>query len=289
MPKRAHMLRRGAVILASGIVPVAAFTAWGGGPSWILMWIVILALFISAKIVLWHTFAPSDASWYRFLRYCLTYPGMDTGPFLERDLPEPVTATESAAVTGQMLLGIVLIWAITRCAFIYDHLLAGYIGMVGIFVLLGFAIPAFASVLLRQSGVNAKPIMRNPLLAKSLADFWGRRWNRAFRDVMYLFVCDPLVPKLGRGGTLLTVFLVSGLVHELVISFPSCGGIGGPTAYFLVQAFGILVQRRLIAHHRAILCRISTFACLVGPLPLLYPPLFVDRVVLPFLRVIGAT
>jgi len=175
----------------------------------------------------------------------------------------------------------------------HNRLLAGYAGMVGLFALLGFGVPHLASMFWHRLGVNVEPIMHDPLLATSLADFWGRRWNRAFRDVVCLLFCHPLVPKLGRGGVLITGFLVSGLVHELVISFPSRGGFGGPTAYFLVQAFGVLAQRRLItlhiARHRVILSRISTFAFLAAPLPLLYPPLFVDGVVLPFLRVIGAT
>jgi alginate O-acetyltransferase complex protein AlgI len=165
--------------------------------------------------------------------------------------------------------------------------------MVGLFVLLGFGVPHLASIFWRRLGVNVEPIMHNPLLARSLTDFWGSRWNSAFRDVVCPLFCHPLMPKLGRGGALITGFLVSGLVHELVISFPSRGGFGGPTAYFLVQAFGVLIQRRLntlhLVRHRVILSWISTFAFLTAPLPLLYPPLFVDRVVLPFLRVIGAT
>jgi alginate O-acetyltransferase complex protein AlgI len=164
--------------------------------------------------------------------------------------------------------------------------------MVGLIVLLGFGVPHLASMFWRFLGVNAEPIMHNPLLVSSLADFWGRRWNRAFRDVVCPLFCYPLVPKLGRGGALVAGFLVSGLVHELVISFPSRGGFGGPTAYFLMQAFGVLVQRRLVTlhfvRHRVILSRLSTVAFLTAPLPWLYPPLFVDRVVLPFLRVLGA-
>ncbi|MFA6133595.1 MAG: membrane bound O-acyl transferase family-domain-containing protein [Phycisphaerae bacterium] len=165
--------------------------------------------------------------------------------------------------------------------------------MAGLFVLLGFGVPHLASMFWCRLGLNVEPIMHNPLLARSLADFWGRRWNRAFRDVVCPLFCHPLMPRFGRGGALIIGFLVSGLVHELVISFPSRSGFGGPTAYFLMQAFGVLIQRRLntphFVRHRVILSRISTFAFLTAPLPLLYPALFIDRIVLPFLRVIGAT
>jgi len=280
-------------VLGSGVVPVVAFAFWAEGPSWILMWTVILALFCAAKVAMWQAFAPKGTSASTFLRYSLGF-GMVPRPFTRPGLAFESTTTEEWLVAaGKTLLGVVLIWGGTRLVIHHNHLLAGYAGMVGLFVLLGFGVPHLASIFWRRLGVNVEPIMHNPLLARSLTDFWGRRWNSAFRDVVCPLFCHPLMPKLGRGGALITGFLVSGLVHELVISFPSRGGFGGPTAYFLVQAFGVLIQRRLntlhLVRHRVILSRISTFAFLTAPLPLLYPPLFVDRVVLPFLRVIGAT
>jgi hypothetical protein len=83
------------------------------------------------------------------------------------------------------------------------------------------------------------------------------------------------------------VFLLSGLLHEVVISLPAGAGWGGPTAYFLLQALGMELGRRL--HLReGLVCRVWTLAFLIVPVGLLFHPPFIHQVMLPFFKTIGA-
>jgi hypothetical protein len=76
-------------------------------------------------------------------------------------------------------------------------------------------------------------------------------------------------------------------VHELVISVPAGAGYGLPTAYFLVQAAGLIMERRYcklpttIKHLRTVL-----FTAVPAFFPF-HPP-FVEGVMVPFFRAIGA-
>lgn len=86
-----------------------------------------------------------------------------------------------------------------------------------------------------------------PPLAKSLSEFWGRRWNVWTSDWFRLIVFRPLQSRPVLA--LFAVFLASGVFHEWVINVPlyvvtgrSC--FGSMLAYFLLQPIGILIERR---------------------------------------------
>jgi len=89
----------------------------------------------------------------------------------------------------------------------------------------------------------------------------------------------------------LAVFAISGLMHELVISLPAHGGYGLPTAYFILQGFGVLVERsrlgRRIGLGRGLRGWLFTLACAAGPAFWLFHPTFVRNVILPMLRAFG--
>jgi alginate O-acetyltransferase complex protein AlgI len=191
------------------------------------------------------------------------------------------------------LIGAALIWGVARTAVPADPLLAGWLGMVGVILVLHFGTFHLLSLGWRTIGVNARPIMQNPLRSTSLAEFWGRRWNTAFHELAARFTFLPLRPIVGRGGATLLVFLLSGSIHELVISVPARGGYGLPTAYFLLQGLGVACERtrlgRTVGLGRG--CRGWLFTVVVAAAPAfwLFPPAFVRNVILPMLAFIGAT
>jgi alginate O-acetyltransferase complex protein AlgI len=131
--------------------------------------------------------------------------------------------------------------------------------------------------------------MQAPLLARSLADFWGNRWNTAFNVLADQYGFRPLTPCIGSRAGLAVVFLASGGLHEAVITLPARGGYGLPTAYFALQAAGIFVERLRLFRRRPWLKRLVAWVVLVAPLGCLFPPVFIRDVMLPMLDAIGAT
>lgn len=102
-----------------------------------------------------------------------------------------------------------------------------------------------------------------------------------------------LARKVGAVRAVLAAFLVSGLIHELVISLPARSGYGLPTFYFVMQCLGVFVERSGFGR-RIGLGRGLTGWCFValltgGPAFWLFPPNFVRNVILPMLHAIGAT
>jgi D-alanyl-lipoteichoic acid acyltransferase DltB (MBOAT superfamily) len=115
--------------------------------------------------------------------------------------------------------------------------------MVGLILVLHFGTFHLLSLGWRRRGVDASPVMRNPVASSSLSEFWGRRWNTAFHELATQFTFRPAQLMVGRTAATLFAFLVSGLIHELVISVPAHGGYGLPTGYFVLQGLGVSAER----------------------------------------------
>jgi alginate O-acetyltransferase complex protein AlgI len=133
--------------------------------------------------------------------------------------------------------------------------------------------------------------MNWPLAAVSVSDFWGRRWNTAFRDLTHRFLFRPLTRLLGPRWALLIGFVFSGLLHDLVISWPARGGYGGPTLFFLLQSLAIFVERsgpgRRLGLGKGWPGWLFTTLVLLVPVSGLFHPPFVREIMVPFLRAIG--
>jgi alginate O-acetyltransferase complex protein AlgI len=143
----------------------------------------------------------------------------------------------------------------------------------------------------RRAGVPVEKLFVCPVAARSVADFWSNRWNRAFsafaRDLLFV----PAAWRLGTVGATLVVFGFSGLAHELVISVPAGGGYGGPMLYFLLQGMVVLLENRRLfrarVRQRRFGARLWTAAVVLAPLPLLFPLAFLQNVVLPLMAALG--
>jgi hypothetical protein len=273
------------------VLPAAVLTAapaWW--PRWAWMWTLALAVFAGCKWLTWRRARASYAPAWKHLAYLALWPGMDADSFLSSG---PVA--DGRPRGGDWLFAMVklacgallLVWS-TGLAEAGAVWLAGWLGMAGIVLLLHFGAFDMLSLAWRAGGVNARPLMNWPLAASSLSDFWGRRWNTAFRDLAHAFVFRPATRAVGTTAALAIAFLASGLVHDLVISVPAGGGYGGPTIYFAAQAGGVLVERsaagRQIGIGHGWKGWLFTMLVLVVPLPLLVHAPFINEVAVPMLR-----
>jgi alginate O-acetyltransferase complex protein AlgI len=130
------------------------------------------------------------------------------------------------------------------------------------------------------------------LASVGLAEFWGRRWNTAFRDLTHRFLFRPLASRWGPRRALAAGFVFSGVIHDLVISVPAGGGYGWPTLFFTLQAPALLAERTPAGKRLGLGSGwrgwVFTMLVLVVPVYGLFHPPFVRNIVLPFMRVLGA-
>jgi hypothetical protein len=106
---------------------------------------------------------------------------------------------------------------------------------------------AIVTILWLPSGRLLPVLHRNPFAARSLADFWGRRWNLWMSD-WFRYV---IFTRLRRRPMLAVwlVFFLSGLLHEYVLNLAlwlvtGQKLFGTMMLYFLFQAAGVLMERR---------------------------------------------
>lgn len=291
-PQRRAESDRASITAVVGLLalPAAAWWSTRALPGWAVMWSVAMAEFFGLK---WLTLAGfwRNAPPVRVAAYLLLWPGMDAAAFLgwhgaeKRLVP---TGREGAFAVAKFSVGCVAAgWAVAH-ATTAPVFLVGWVGMLGIIFSLHFGLFHLASLAWRAAGVNAAPLMRVPIAARSLADFWSARWNTAFADAARRFIGRPLTRRWGalRTGTL--IFFVSGIVHESVISLPARGGWGGPTLYFILQATGMWIEKsefgRRCGFGRGVRGWVWVLVVTLLPLPLLFHPPFVTRVIAPFFQ-----
>jgi hypothetical protein len=213
---------------------------------------------------------------------------MDAAAFLSQtDGQRRPARSEWIAAALKTAFGAALLLRAAPAALPGHPLLAGWLAMAGLVFVLHFGTFHLLSLSWRAAGVNAVPLMRNPLRSASLADFWGRRWNAAFHELATRFTFRPLRLRVGPALATLLVFLLSGAIHELVISLPARGGYGLPTGYFVVQGLGLLSERSFYGQRfglgRGWRGWLFTMLVTAGPVYWLFPPPFVYRVILPML------
>lgn len=233
------------------IVSLLAATLWGLNSKTappVTMVLISVWIFLTAKLQSFHFRSDREHATVLtdLLQWCLLTPTLDHGQFVKSHLnPEQRPGLVAWARSFvNVVAGLVLFCIVAPRLLPSQPLLGGWVAMSGIVLWLHFGGLGIIVLLWRFRGRDLLPLMNAPLLATSLSEFWGRRWNTAFRDFAHEQIFRPVCRRWnGQGATLLS-FLFSGLIHELAISVPARGGYGLPTAYFLLQYVGVIVEKK---------------------------------------------
>lgn len=184
-------------------------------------------------------------------------------PFLSWILVSPDSVARAQPATGvwpELLRLLMLFGAWWLSYWVYGQLVRGF-QIQGILrsylaapvlLLMMELLVALANLILVPGGWLLPALHRRPWLARSVADFWGNRWNLWFSD----WFRSVFFSRLRRRPVLalFLIFAVSGLMHEWVINVPvyhvtGRAFFGTMMIYFLLQPVGIIVERRFLKGH----------------------------------------
>jgi hypothetical protein len=261
-------------------------------PRWLLMWLVAAAIYFACKILTWRTASARHVPFWRQLAYLLAWPGMNAQRFFAAR-SEPPSLREWFAGALNLITGCVIFCTAQHWLPTSSPILLGWASMIGAILILHFGSFQLLSCGWRSNGIDAPPLMNRPIRSASIAEFWGRRWNTAFRDLTHHFLFRPLRTRIGATGALVAGFIISGIIHDMVISLPAGGGYGRPTAFFAIQAAAILAEHsslgRTLGLGRGWRGWLFTALVLLLPVRLLFHDPFVINIAVPFMKALGAT
>lgn len=209
-------------------------------------------------------------TWPRWLMFTFLWLGMEPSPFTAK---KRKLSWKKDAVIGLCYLTVGLTLSIVVANTETNAIL---IMFVPLSLAVHFGLLRLLTAFWRFQGIAVRPLFRNPLRSRSLADFWAKRWNLSYSQMMTRAVQRPLTSRLGKRGALIVVFLVSGLLHELAITVPVQSGYGLPTLYFLFHGIFVIIEHD---SWPLWLRRALALILVVAPLPILFPPDFTQNVI----------
>ena len=192
----------------------------------ILISVVLISLL---KIVVYCNWK-GHLSKTRFCIYFFLWFGMDPGTFSKS---RRTLSWKRDVWLGLMMMfiGTLLAWMVWIYEFSEIHL-------VFIPMSLGFHFGALRALkgLHRSAGFPVRTLFPNLLRTTGVADFWRLRWNVNYSQMMQRLV--------GRRFGFFSVFVVSGLLHEVAITLPVGAGWGWPSFYFLSHGILAVAERQ---------------------------------------------
>lgn len=270
------------------------YTTTGAPALYRMVAIASLQLIAMKSIVLVETYHGKPAmNFIQWLVFASGWFGMRPALF-EQFISKPLTKAARLVAIGisRILLGLGLLIAskyIENQSF-NIYFLSDLTMLVGLSLILHFGILNLSAAIWRLLGVNVKELFISPYKAKSLKEFWGKRWNLAFSEMTAIVAYRPLKDRYGIKIAMFCSFLLSGLLHEIAISFPVNSGYGLPLSYFIIHGLVMYAEnesawvQNIINH--SVWSRIWVFGWLLLPMPLLFHRNFIELVVTPLRNLI---
>jgi hypothetical protein len=115
----------------------------------------------------------------------------------------------------------------------------------------------------------------DPIVSRSVGEFWGRRWNMIVHEMLRTHCFRPLARRGHLRAGVLAAFAASAALHFWIIFVPlglrQAASMGG---FFLLQGLFMLVERRLaVARWKRPWQHTWTVACVLGTSPLFTEPM----------------
>ncbi|HSY18885.1 MAG TPA: MBOAT family protein [Candidatus Acidoferrales bacterium] len=176
--------------------------------------------------------------------------------------------SRTAALGGALVLSYWIYWQLVQIAHM-PEIFQSYCAL-PILLLVSETLVAFMTLVWLPSGQLFPAIHNRPWRARSVADFWSNRWNLWVSDWFRYAIFQRLRSR--PVFALVLAFAISGLLHEWVINVPLyfvTGRVlfGSMMVYFLVQAAGILFERRFLRGHARAMA-VFTWLVVLAPAPL---------------------
>lgn len=260
-------------LVVIGLVAAAHFALFEVDPIFRMIGICVVLL-AGMKGLVYRAWGGSLA-WPSYGVFCFAWFGMDPGSFVKRRVG--LTWKDDIKVgVILMAVGTILAWFVWVMD--WRQVLVMFVPMS-----LGFHFGALRVLKggLRKAGYPVRTLFPNVLKTTGLGDFWSRRWNVGYSQMMQRVVGRQVAERWGRGAGIFSVFLVSGLLHEVAITLPVQEGYGLPTIYFSLHGALVLVE----AKWGISFGKIASLLLVAGPLGFLFPSTFQTEVIARFLLV----
>lgn len=252
---------------------------------------IILVMFLSMKIIVANEFAiiRQRLTFYQWLLFALGWFGMNPLVFTQRDTRKIQQGWKLISYgASRIAIGFVLCiaaWLIADIKilpFVFIAIIISILLLVGLSLILHFGILNINAGIWNLFGYGTYPLFRAPLASLSLSEFWGRRWNYAFSEMTSVAIYRPLKQVINQPAALVLAFLFSGLLHELAISLPVNKGYGLTLGYFILQAIGMMAERRINFRKKS-WRHLWVLGWLIIPMPLLFHPFFLKGIIWPII------
>jgi hypothetical protein len=215
-----------------------------------------------------------------FFLFFFAWPGISVTGFTKRErIPEStgLRFLESwiAFLVGIGILIVVSLWGRG------ESTLLNYVALLSILLIIHLGLLEAIADGIRLCGFSPMSLFNRPYLATSLRDFWSVRWNRAFVDMSKIFIMKPLKNKISSATLTFSIFVISGILHELAISYADGVSWGKPFLYFVVQGVGMEIEKKIKFP------KFFQWCWILIPAPLLFSPAFTNLFLGGFARLIS--
>ena len=205
-----------------------------------------------------------------FFLYLFCWPGISTEGFTKRLSKISSDTGDRFLLNWLTFLSGILLFFISVYFGKGQSLILNYVSLFAIMLIIHLGLIEVIRDFIKLLGFHPNLMFDRPYLSRSLRDFWSFRWNRAFVEMNKIFLLGPLKQYLPKSLLVFLIFFISGILHEVAITYSVSSDYGKPLLYFIIQGVGFYLESKIK------IGRIGTLAVILLPIPFLFPPSFVN-------------